>query len=210
MKKLVCTLVAVLGLSLFVSAQSAGEQVKETFSPHNMGFSGGWVHITGNQGLDGFDVSGELVVVRPVSIAFDYDSAWDTSTLGTFQTTALGLITTKSHLQDLLIGPRIYLPELLKGKAKQVHFLGPFVEVQFGESNLSSKVQAPVEGINVTTSATAFSWELGGGGDFRLNPRWAFRAKADYLRTHLADMGQNRFRFSLGLVYTVRRRDWAK
>ena len=51
-----------------------------------------------------------------VSLAFDYDSAWDTSHLGVFELTQTGLIVTKSHLQDFLGGPRISFPGTLKDK----------------------------------------------------------------------------------------------
>jgi opacity protein-like surface antigen len=219
-------LVVVLAVPLFASAQrsappyesapapeksqqSTTEQVKQTLTTRNLGLSGGWVHITGDQGLDGFDVSGELMVYSPAAIAFDYDGAWDTSRLGTFETTTVGLISVKSHLQDFLIGPRVYLRDIIGKKEKRkLHLFAPFVEAQFGESHLSSKVQAPGQNVNTSTSETAFAWELGGGNDFRLDSHWGARVKADFLRTHFADSGQSRLRFSIGLVYTVRRRNW--
>jgi hypothetical protein len=218
MKSLVSALIALLACSASVWAQesapagksqnSTSAEIKEVVNKRNLGFSGGWVHITGDQGLDGFNVSGELMVHRPVAVAFDYDGAWDNSRLGTFETTQVGLIAVKSHLQDWLIGPRFYLPGLVKHKTGKFHLLSPFAEAQFGESNLNSKVQAPSQAVNVTTSATSFAWMLGGGNDFRLNPHWGARVKVDLLRTHFASSGQSRLRFSLGLVYTVRRRSW--
>jgi len=207
MKSFACVLLALFAWSISTSAQVKSD-IKETVNTRNLGFSGGWVHITGDQGLDGVDVSGELMIVRPVSIAFDYDSAWDSTTLGTFQTTSIGLISIDSHLQDFLIGPRVYLPRLLKHKTEKYHFLSPFVEAQFGESDLHSTVKAPTQSVNFSTSETNFAWLLGGGSDFRLNPHWGARVKVDFLRTHFASSGQSRLRFSVGLVYTVRRRAW--
>ena len=69
--------------------------------------SGGYTHITSNQGVDGFNVGVAAWFTNRVSLAADYDSAWDTSQLGVFQITPTGLVTSKSHLQNFLVGPRI-------------------------------------------------------------------------------------------------------
>ena len=67
--------------------------------------------------LDGFNVGRGDVGSRPgFRLAFDYDSAWDSSHLGAFELTQTGLIVTKSHLQDFLGGPRISFPGMLKHK----------------------------------------------------------------------------------------------
>src|ERR1700735_1231476 len=73
-------------------------------------FSGAWAHISGDNGLDGFDAGAALWPQGRVSLAFDYDSAWDTSSLGAFALTSVGLISLHSHLQDFLVGPRIHFP----------------------------------------------------------------------------------------------------
>jgi outer membrane protein OmpA-like peptidoglycan-associated protein len=43
---------------------------------------------------------------------------------------------------------------------------------------------------------------FGGGADYRLSPHWVGRFKVDFLRTHFADTGQSRLRFSFGIAYT--------
>ena len=52
----------------------------------------------------------------------------------------------------------------------------------------------------VATQDTAFSWLLGGGGEFRIDNHFAARVSADLLRTHIADEGQSRIRVILGVV----------
>ena len=197
MKTLVCTMLAVLGLCLTASAQSR-------FS--NAAFSGGYTHISGYQGMNGFDVGGEVVVVRPVALAFDYDGVWNTSTLGVFETTPTGLTSVKTHMQDVLIGPRAYFALPVNQDYKFLHKLMPFFEAQFGVSNINSTVSVVNSG-SISASANDFTWELGGGGDIRLNPRWAVRTKIDLLRTHFVNEGQSHARFVLGLVYSVKPRE---
>jgi hypothetical protein len=197
MKKLASILLTFFALALTASAQSR-------FS--NAGFEGGWEYISGNQGTNGFTVGTELIVVRPVSIAFNYDGVWNNSTIGVFQLTSVGLTTTHTHLQDAIIGPRVYLPGLFKDKNNStLRKLSPFAEAQFGESWISSRVSSVSIG-TVSASTNAFTWELGGGADIRLNPHWAFRTKVGYLRTHFVSGGQNHVRFSLGVAYAIRPR----
>jgi hypothetical protein len=203
MKNLCGLIAALLVLSLAASAQSR-------FS--NAGISAGYTHISGYQGLNGFDVGGEVIVVSPVSIAFDYDGAWSNSTVTTFQL--------KNHLQDIIIGPRIYFPGKFSSKNKKqsgtdipctstkLPPIMPFLEVQFGESHLNS-TNTVVNVSSISSSDTAFTWEAGGGGDIRLNPHWALRTKLDFLRTHFYDTGQSHARFVFGLEYSVKpRRKW--
>src|SRR5215831_20037205 len=66
---------------------------------------GGWSHVTGDFGTDGFNVGAAWWFTKRVSIAADYDSTWDTSTLTNFAFTSVGAISTNSHLQSVLFGP---------------------------------------------------------------------------------------------------------
>jgi hypothetical protein len=173
-------------------------------------FSGAWAHISGDNGLDGFDLGAALWPQRRVSLAFDYDSAWDSTNLGAFALTSVGLISVKSHLQDFLIGPRIHFP-IYRAKSasgcgpgeKYLARLSPFAEVQFGASHLNESLNEQASNQNVSASDNAFTWMLGAGGDYRLSPHWVGRVKFDYLRTHFVDEGQGRYRFSLGVAYTM-------
>jgi hypothetical protein len=190
-----------LFFSVLLCTSALGQAKPSVLSTSNLELSGGWVHSTGDNGLDGFNVGASLWFNRRVSIAFDYDHPGDTSTLGNFGLTSAGLITIKSHMQNWLIGPRIFFPTK---KIKRFD-LDPFGEFQFGGTYLSQKISQVGVG-SISASDTAYSWMLGGGADYVLSPHWAARGKLDLLRTHLSDMGQTRLRFVLGVDYTFRRR----
>ncbi|HVB56767.1 MAG TPA: outer membrane beta-barrel protein [Candidatus Acidoferrales bacterium] len=159
--------------------------------------SGGWAHVTGDFGLDGFDLGAAWWVAPKISLAAEYDGVYDTSRVGTFEFTSVGAIASKSHLQDFLIGPRFYFAHRNIGK----YSLEPFGEVQFGVSHLKSTVQEGAEP-SITNSDSAFSWMLGGGADYRLSSHWSARGNLDLLRTHLNSAAQSRLRLVLGIAYT--------
>jgi hypothetical protein len=188
-----CLLLSLVSFSLSASAQ-------------RVELSGGYAHISGDQGLDGFNVGAAAWFTHRVSIAADYDSGWDTSRLGIFEITQTGVIASKSHLQDWLFGPRISFPGLIKTGNKRVAQLLPFGEAQFGVSHLSASIKQTATNFNQSATDTAFSWMLGGGADYRLYPHWVGRLKLDLLRTHFAEAGQSRFRLTLGVAYTLKER----
>jgi hypothetical protein len=159
--------------------------------------SGGWAHVTQDFGTDGFNVGAAWWFTKRVAIAGDYDSSWDTSSLSNFAFTQIGAITVKSHLQSVLVGPRI----LFSTKWTDKYKLNPFGEAQFGVSHLNQKV-TQVNVPSVSASDNAFSWMLGGGADYLFSPHWSGRANLDLLRTHLANQGQSRLRLVLGVAYT--------
>ena len=83
-------------------------------SAQKLELGGGYTHITGDLGLDGYDVGGALWFTPRVSMAFGYDSAYKTTKIGTFELTSTGEIAVKNHIQDFLVGPRIYFPGAIK------------------------------------------------------------------------------------------------
>ena len=170
--------------------------------PQSLEVNGGYTHISGDGGLDGFSAGAAMWVAPRISLAIDYDSAWDSSHLGAFELTSTGLIVTKSHLQNFLVGPRISFPGVLKHKETYLPRLWPFAEVQLGGSHLNSKLEDPNSSISQSASDNGFTWMVGGGGDYRLTSHWVTRFKLDFLRTHFADTGQSRVRFGLGIAYT--------
>jgi outer membrane protein OmpA-like peptidoglycan-associated protein/opacity protein-like surface antigen len=189
MKSLSVFLALILASPLLAAAQS-------------LEVSGGYAHISGDNGTDGFNVGAAVRVMRRVSVAFDYDSAWDSSHLGVFELTQTGLIVSKSHLQDFLGGPRISFPGLLKNKKTFLPRLWPFAEAQFGVSHLNSSLDNPATNVSQSASDNAFSWMVGGGADYRLASQWRGRFKVDFLHTNFADTGQNRVRLGFGIAYT--------
>jgi outer membrane protein OmpA-like peptidoglycan-associated protein len=189
MKHLFVILMLLLASSLLASAQ-------------NVELNGGYAHISGDGGMDGFNVGAAVWLTPRISIGAEYDGVWDTSHIGTFELTSTGTIISKSHLQDFVIGPRIFFPGLLKSKEQHISRLLPFVETQFGASHISSRLEDPVQMTSQSASDNAFTWLLGGGSDYRFSGHWYGRAKVDFERTHFADEGQSRLRFVLGIAYT--------
>lgn len=163
---------------------------------------GGWAHVTGDFGTDGLNVGAAWWFTKRITIAGDYDTTWDTSTLSTFAFTSVGAIAVKSHLQQALFGPRIFFATDWTSK----HKLDPFAEAQFGFTHLYQSVQQ-VNMPSVAASDTAFSWMLGGGVEYLLSPHWSARGNLDFLRTHLANEGQSRLRLVIGIVYTFGSRE---
>jgi hypothetical protein len=159
--------------------------------------NGEYTHVTGDFGLDGFDVGTALWFSPRIAIAANYDDVYDTSRIGTFEFTSVGAIASKSHLQDFLVGPRFYFAPQKISKYK----ISPFAEIQLGVTHLSSRIK---EGTTptISNSDSAFSWMAGAGADYRLNPHWTARLNLDLLRTHLNSEGQSRLRLGLGVAYT--------
>jgi opacity protein-like surface antigen len=195
MKTLKCTLLLLFTLALPAFAQK-----------RNIELGGGYAYVSGNGGLNGFNVDGALLFRNKFGLALDYDGVYDTSNLGTFQATQIGQIVAKNHLQDLVLGPRFYFPGLIKSKNKQVKLLRPFAEVQLGGSHLSSSLREVATNTRTGTSDSAFTWLFGGGTDYRLSDHWVARGKIDLIRTHFANTGQSRVRLVLGFAYTLKPR----
>ena len=184
---------SVILLATLVSFQKARGQGLE--------FSGGWAHMTENNGTDGFEAGLAWWFNRRMTLAANYDSAWDTSSLTNFALTSGGLITTHSHIQNALIGPRIFF----SSKWSDKHKLNPFGEAQFGVSRLDQQVTGPLVP-NASANDNAFSWMLGGGFEYLLGPHWSGRMNLDFLRTHFAEEGQSHIRLVVGLTYTLGKR----
>jgi len=171
-------------------------------SGQSVELGGGYAHISGDGGVDGFNAAAAMWVTDRVAMAFDYDSACETSQLGSFALTQSGTIVSKSHLQNFIFGPRISFAGLLKDKKTFLPRLWPFAEIEIGYSHLGSSLSEPSQSISQSSSDNAFSWMIGGGVDYRLSPHWVGRFKLDFLRTHFADEGQSRIRLGIGVAYT--------
>lgn len=168
-----------------------------TLPAQGLELNGGWSHATGDFGTDGFEVGGAWWFTKRVTLAGNYDNAWDTSNLTAFQFTQVGSMAVHSHLQSVLLGPRIFFSTDWTTR----HKLNPFGEAQFGVSDLSQKVSQVNS--SVSNSDSAFSWMLGGGAEYLLSPHWSGRVNMGFLRTHLENEGQSRLRFVVGLTYTI-------
>jgi opacity protein-like surface antigen len=183
----------ILAMVMFCGVSRARGQIINNFE-----FSGGFAYSTGDGGLGGLTVGTSLWVHPRVSLGLDYDSVYDNSSIGTFELTSIGHTAVKSHLQNFLVGPRVFFSAK---RIKKYHF-NPFAEVKIGDSLLSQSLRSVNVG-SASGSAHSFSWMLGGGADYAFNRHWSGRLNLDLLRTHLADVGQSRLRIGVGVAYTI-------
>jgi opacity protein-like surface antigen len=189
-------------ISILLTLLAAFLLLPQTARGQRLEVGGGWSHVTGDFGTDGFNVGAAWWFTNRVTMAADYDSTWDTSSLTNFAFAQVGSIATKSHLQSFVIGPRVFFSTKWTDKYK----LNPFGEAQFGVSHLSQDV-TQVGVPTLSASDSAFTWMLGGGADYLFTSRWSGRANVDFLRTHLANAGQSRLRLVLGIRYTFGSRE---
>jgi hypothetical protein len=195
MKKVFYSLVVMLMFSLPSWAQA------------NIEFYGGYRHISGDQGLDGYTLGGGWYPIPQAELHLTYDGTYDNSTIGAFALTSVGLTLVNSHLQEILTGPRYFLPGVFKSHGHiQGHLLIPYVEAGFGEARLHTDLKS-VNIAAVQAADTAFVWQLGGGADFRLYRHITARGDFGFLRTHFANGGQGRVRLGLSLVWSARPRE---
>ncbi|HEY6968681.1 MAG TPA: outer membrane beta-barrel protein [Candidatus Angelobacter sp.] len=173
---------------------------------HDIEFNGGYQHISGDGGLDGFTIGAALVPIRNFQLYINYDGVFDHSTVGAFALTSIGLTTINSHMQGFLTGPRFFLPGLIQGKGRvKGHLLLPFIDAGFGVMHLHSDLTAQNLG-SQSASDTAFAWALGGGADYRVHPHFTLRGNIGLERTHFANSGQSRIRLGATVVWSIRSR----
>lgn len=173
---------------------------------HDVEFNGGYQHASGDGGLDGFTVGVGWNPIPRFQLHMDFDGLYDHSTIGAFALTSIGLTTVNSDMFELLVGPRFFLPGLIKGHGRvKGHRLIPWIDAGFGESRLHTEFVSPTLG-NARSSDTAFVWELGGGVDYRVYPHFTIRGDVGLLRTHFANSGQSRIRLGATLVWSFRSR----
>ena len=174
----------------------------QSISAQDLELAGGYAHVTQNFGTNGFAVGAAWWFTPKITIAANYDGTWNTSQIGVFQFTNVGLLVSKTHLQSALIGPRIFFYSHQVKKYK----LSVFGETQYGVSHINSTFQqVPVA--SVSSSDTAFTWTLGGGADYPFTPHWSARGNVDFMRTHFVAAGQSRLRLVLGIAYTFGSRE---
>lgn len=189
----------VLSGLILLSPGSASAQ----FSTDNLEFGGGYVHVSGDFGLNGYNLNTGLWLDRRVALAFDYDGGYNISRIGALDLTSFGSTSVNSHIQDFLFGPRFFFPAR---KIKKYHY-EPFAEVQIGGTHLRQEVRQLSGPTTISGSASSFAWLFGGGADYHFTSQWSGRLKLDFFRTHLLSTGQSRWRLGLGVAYTLRPRE---
>jgi hypothetical protein len=163
---------------------------------------GSYTHLTGNQGLDGFEGSVGWEFNRRVILVGQGDFLFDNSRAAVFDLTpSTGAISIKSNLQNYLGGARIRIIGWKPLKSLEKRKLLPFAEILFGVSRLHQQVKDTQGTISTEASDSAFTWVLGGGVDYTLTNRWLARGNLDLVRTHFVSTGQSRLRIGLGIAY---------
>jgi opacity protein-like surface antigen len=191
--------VGVAVVALAVSRRAVAQDLSD------LELSGGYTHITGDNGLNGFTAGAAVWLSRRITANFDYDSAYNTSNLAVFSLTSIGATAVKNHLQNWLLGPRVFFPAQRLKKYK----FDPFVELKLGGSHLNERL-SQVNRPSVSASASSFTWVLGGGADYQFTSQWFGRLGLDLERTHFVNEGQSRLRLVLGVGYTFGARPSAK
>ena len=102
----------------------------------NVDVGGGWAHVSGDNGVDGFNVAAYVWVSQRISLGGFFDDAWDNSTLGNFSLTPIGQIATKAHMENYMFGPRFFFSK------KKLHHMEwvPFAEADFGGTHLHQQL----------------------------------------------------------------------
>lgn len=198
--KKICSICKVCSVSLLLCSLGA-LSVPQAANGQALELNGGWSYTNGNNGVNGYEAGGAWWFTKRVTLAANYDSAWDNSTLTAFQFSQIGAFAVHSYMHSFLVGPRIFFSTDWTTK----HKLNPFGEAQFGVTALSQRITAGTSSVH--SSDSGFSWMLGGGAEYLFNPHFSARGNLDLLRTHLASSGQSHFRFVLGLTYTFGARE---
>jgi hypothetical protein len=137
----------IVGMAMFSLPQRIPAQRLE--------LSGGWAHVTQNFGTDGFDAGAAWWFTPKITLAANYDGTWDTSQIGVFQITNVGLLVSLGFSFSL-------------AKSRNTNWACS-VKRSMGVSHINSTFQQ-VQVASVSSSDTAFTWTLGGGADIRLRP----------------------------------------
>lgn len=145
----------------------------------------------GRGSLNGWNISGEMKVFHWIGFVADFSGNYGSVPIQGIPFSGLpGTINT--HLHTYLFGPRV---------SAQVGRVRPFAEALVGAA--SQSLRSDFDSVEDTRLASAF----GGGLDFRLVGRIAWRLEADYLRARqFKDQqpssipAQQNFRLSTGIV----------
>jgi hypothetical protein len=149
---------------------------------YNRGDTG--VSNTGN--LNGWEASVEGKMLPFVGIVADVSAQYGTLHVPTLAFgNSTGEIDSSTRVQSYLFGPRV---SFSAGKFR------PFAHILIGASHLNES------GVLFSNSETDFADAIGGGIDYHLIPRVAWRVQADDLQTRFHGGRQDDARISTGLV----------
>jgi opacity protein-like surface antigen len=141
-----------------------------------------FLHLNGSSGVSGVNLNGfdaELGVHATSIFGVVAD-------VGVYHGSPSGVSLTG---ESYTFGPRITVPHIPKVK--------PFVEGLFGGSHFSASVSG------ASGSSNPFAFGFGGGADFSVAPRIAFRPQYDYVGFRTNGTTSNASRLSFSLVFKL-------
>jgi Outer membrane protein beta-barrel domain len=185
---------AVAALTLPASAQVKTQIEKQINNPR-LDIFGGYSHV-GNYGigLNGWIMSANWHLYRYIGLEGDISGGYGSQNLEAGQILPNLPNSIGSRMHNFNFGPN----GTWRAPSGKYNAFGHLL-LGFSHTNVNSA--------GIGQGDTAFSWVLGGGGDYNLNRVWAARAQVDLLHTRFFNGGQNHGRISLGLVYHMGQRD---
>jgi hypothetical protein len=154
---------------------------------------------SGRGNLNGWNVSAEVKVFRWIGAVADFDGSYGSVPIRGFSSFIFNPPThSNTSFYSYLFGPRVSV---------EVGKFRPFAEALFGVAyqNVDLDEFQP-------TTDTHLATAYGGGLDYRLTRRFAWRVEADYVGSRLfprlqpspnSKPVQNNFRFSTGIVFRL-------
>lgn len=146
-------------------------------------------------GLNGFQATFEGKLVPMLGIVADFTGHYGSLSFPVFCSLCTSPVTASAnaHQYEAMFGPRISFPA---GKFR------PFAEFEVGVGHFTTSGGAAAANlIPGFASDTSYATALGGGLDYKIVSRIAWRVEGDYVRTHFFDEGQNSYRLSTGIAF---------
>jgi len=191
MRRLFAALVLAVGLS----ALPAWSQVNEV---PRFDISGGFSHVTGDIGLNGWQLGAAYRVNNWLAIAGDFAGQYGSNDIVAI--TGTSLIKVDRSLYNYMFGPRVFVP--LAGHPRWMPFGEFLLGASRGKDTLKSTLLGSVVIPGTETSDSSFSWQLGGGLDYQFHENFRVRAvQLGLLHTNFFDNGETHLRIGAGLVY---------
>jgi opacity protein-like surface antigen len=144
---------------------------------------------TGRASLNGWEASASVRLLHWLRVVGDVSGSYGTGPVVFSSILGSEKLNVNTNLHTYLFGPRASV---------SVGRLSPFGQALFGLAHQSVSANAFIT--NVGQHDNAFAFDLGGGLDFRLVSRVAWRIQADYLQTKVFDSTQHDPRISTGIV----------
>jgi opacity protein-like surface antigen len=144
--------------------------------------------------LNGFQATLEGKLAPVLGIVADFTGHYGSLNFPVFCSlcTAPTTASANAHQFEAMFGPRVSFPA---GK------LRPFAEFEVGVGHVTRTGSAAGNVIMGFASNTSYATALGGGLDYKIFSRVAWRLEGDYVRTHFFGAGQNNLRLSTGIAF---------